>query len=172
MSAAVTVLCGLIYAETQQQLRQAANDPQIELAEDAASKLAGGVSAASLLPTTTVDMATSVAPFVIVYDENDTVIASSATLDGTTPRLPVGVLSSARSTREDRVTWEPSPSVRIAAVVVPYPGGVVLAGRSLRDVEIRESDSLGIAAAGWLAAEVAITVAILGIEWSYERRRL
>lgn len=40
----------------------------------------------------------------------------------------------------NRVTWQPSPDVRIALVVVPvrgHPDLVVLAGRSLREVEAR-----------------------------------
>ena len=172
ISAAVTVICAVVYAETQQQLRENANDPQIQMAEDAAQSLAHGTPAASLVPTTTVDIATSLAPFLIVYDRSGAVIASSAALDGLTLRVPSGVLSSARATGDDRVTWEPRAGVRIAAVVVPYPGGAVLAGRSLRDVEVRESDALAIAAAGWLAAEVAVTVTILSVESWMERRRV
>ena len=178
-SALVATLCGdhrrlwtRVRRRLQQELRQAANDPQIQLAEDAASSLADGTPAASLVATTKVDMASSLAPFLIIYDNHDTVISSSATLDDRTPRLPTEVLSSARSAGEDRVTWEPSSEVRIAAVVVAYPGGAVLAGGSLRDVEVRELNALGLAAAGRCAAEVAVTVAILGVDWWLERRRV
>ena len=135
---AITGLCGLVFLEMQQVIRQSANDPQIQMAEDAAARLAAGAAADATVPRATVDIASSLAPFVIVYDAQDRVIASSATLDGATPRLPEGVLAAARQSGEDRVTWEPRAGVRIAAVVVPYHGGAVLAGRSLREVERRE----------------------------------
>ena len=34
-----TLLCGLVYLATQQSIRQGANDPQIQMAEDAAAAL-------------------------------------------------------------------------------------------------------------------------------------
>lgn len=172
ISAAVTVICGLVYVEAQGALRDAANDPQIQMAEDAASSLDGGSPAAALVSGTTVDMATSLAPFLIVYDAHHVVVASSGRLDGIAPIVPSGVLSSARTTGEDRISWEPAPGVRIAAVVVPYRNGEVLAGRSLREVEQRESNALAVALAGWLAAEVVLAVAVLSVEAAVERRRL
>ncbi len=170
ISAAVTIACGLIYAEEQSSLREAANDPQIQMAEDAASRLAAGTPARALVSDSTVDIAASLAPFLIVYDTNGTAIGSSAHLHGGTPTLPSGVLSSARQAGEDRVTWEPASGIRIAAVVVSYAGGAVLAGRSLREVEQRESDALGLAAAGWLTAEVAAALTIFACEVIAERR--
>ena len=172
VSAAVTVICGLVYVEAQGALREGANDPQVQMAEDTASSLAAGTSAASLVSGTTVDMATSLAPFLIVYDTRSAVVASSGRLDGTTPIVPSGVLSSARTTGEDRVSWEPAPGVRIAAVVVPYHDGEVLAGRSLREVEQREVNTLAVALAGWIAAEVVLAVTVLSVEAVVERRRV
>ena len=71
------------------------------------------------------------------------VVASDALLNGSTPELPAGVLDDVRKNGEDRFTWQPEPGVRIAAVVAPLPGtseGFVLAGRSLREVELREDN--------------------------------
>ena len=161
---AITGLCGLVFLEMQQVIRQSANDPQIQMAEDAAARLAAGAAADATVPRATVDIASSLAPFVIVYDAQDRVIASSATLDGATPRLPEGVLAAARQSGDDRVTWEPTPGVRIAAVVVPYHGGAVLAGRSLREVERREFDALGTAAIAWVFGLVAVAVTIIAVE--------
>jgi hypothetical protein len=141
------------------------------MAEDTASSLAAGTPAASLVSGTTVDLATSLAPFLIVYDTRGAVVASSGSLDGVTPHVASGVLSSARNVGEDRVTWQPAPGVRIAAVVVAYRHGEVLAGRSLREVELRESDALAVTAAGWIAAEIALAVTILVVETVVARRR-
>jgi hypothetical protein len=171
IAAAVTLLCGLIFTLVQQDLRQTANDPQIQMAEDTAAQLAAGAPVSSLLPATRVDIATSLATFLILYDGRGDVIASSATLDGKTPVLPAGVLASARTAGEDTVTWEPRPGVRIAAVVVPVrDGGSVLAGRSLREVELRESDLLGATALACLFILGAVAVTILGIELLSDRR--
>jgi hypothetical protein len=50
--------------------------------------------------------------------------------------------------------------VRIAAVIVPYDGGFVLAGRSLREVEKRELQVQGFAAAAWIAGLLASLAAV------------
>jgi hypothetical protein len=171
IAVAVTLLSGLVYTLVQQALRQTANDPQIQMAEDTAAQLDAGSAATSLVPRARVDIAASLAPFLIVYDSTGGVIASSATLDGTTPVVPAGVRASARANGEDTITWEPRSGVRIATVVVPVrTGGSVLAGRSLREVELRESDLLGATALAWLFILGAVAVTILGIEWLIDRR--
>jgi hypothetical protein len=136
----VAGLCGLVYLTVQQSLRMAANDPQIQMAEDAANILNGGASADSVIPATKVELANSLAPFIIVFDDFGKVLASSATLHGSVPVYPSGVLDYTRQHGEDRVTWQPENGVRMATVVVRYDNGFVLAGRSLREVEIRESN--------------------------------
>jgi hypothetical protein len=68
---------------------------------------------------------------------------------------------------ENRVTWQPEPGVRIAAVVASYSGtqsGFVMAGRSLRETE-RRVDQLGeLIGAAWLAGMVAVTVLVVVME--------
>ena len=68
--------------------------------------------------------------------------------------MPSGVFDYTRQNKEDRVSWQPETGVRIAAVVVAYGGaqpGFVLAGRSLREVEARESQIEQITGIAWLA---------------------
>jgi hypothetical protein len=43
IAAVAAVLCGLVFVAVQHALREGADDPQIEIAEDAASALAAGV---------------------------------------------------------------------------------------------------------------------------------
>jgi hypothetical protein len=102
-------------------------------------------------------MATSLAPFVIVYDDNLRPVASSAHLNGSIPTPPRGVFDFVRSNNQERVTWQPRPGVRIASVVTRSKNGLVLAGRNMREVEIRESQVFKLAATGWLFANVALT---------------
>ncbi len=149
----VTGLVGLLYAAVQQDIRQGANDPQIQMAEDAAAKLAGGQSVQNVVPSEKVDIATSLAPYLIIFDAHGNPIASSAQLGGQTPTIPSGVFDSVRQNGEDRITWQPQTGVRSAIVVTQFTGstsGFVVAGRSLREVEKREDGLLQILEAGWV----------------------
>jgi hypothetical protein len=158
----VTGLCGLGYLLVQQNLRQSANDPQIQIAEDAAAALAAGDPLSSFLPAETVAVESSLAPFVVVFSDAGEATASTGLLHGETPALPAGVFDYVRSHGEDRVTWQPEPGVRIAAVIVRYGGeepGFVLAGRSLREVEAREDNILLLASAAGIVLLVAAAAA-------------
>lgn len=144
-------LCGILYVAIQQELRQGANDPQIQMAEDAAAQLADGQPVQSVVPVQKVDIATSLAPYIIIFDSTGKPVASSAQLNGQTPTIPSGVFDYVRQNGEDRITWQPQPGVRSAIVVTQFKGansGFVVAGRSLREVEIREDDALHIALLG------------------------
>ncbi|MDP3956721.1 MAG: hypothetical protein Q8P97_01875 [bacterium] len=163
----ITLLCGLIYITVQQVIRIGANDPQIAIAEDVANALQGGVDPQTIVGGQTSDILKSLDPFVIIFDEGGNPLASSVQLDGKTPTPPRGVFDSAKSHGDDRLTWQPKPSVRIAAVVAYYSSGnststkpgFVLAGRSLREIEKRV-DSLGLQVlVGWL---VILIISFLG----------
>ena len=154
-----TVLCGLLYIVDQQALRTGANDPQEQLASDAASRIDGGASPASVAGGTTVDLAADLAPFVVVYDSQGRVLATDGQLDGGPPIIPSGVLASARATGRDAVTWQPRSGIRLATVTIPWRGGTVMAGRSLRLIEERVA-SLGLLVGlAWLATLVALVIA-------------
>ncbi len=162
MAVIVTGISGLIYTAVQQDLRQSANDPQIQMAEDTATKLAAGQQIQNVVPAEKVDIATSLAPYIIVFDATGKPVASSALLNGQTPTIPSGVIDYVRQHGEDRITWQPQSGVRSAIVVTQYKGpnpGFVLAGRSLREVEIREDNILHIAILAWIAILVATLLA-------------
>lgn len=150
----VTGLCGLLYGVVQQNIRQGANELQVQLAEDTAAKLASGQQVQNVVPTEKVDITKSIAPYLIVFDVTGKPIASSAQLNGQIPTLPPGIFNEAQQKGEDRFTWQPQPSVRSAVVVTPFKGsarGFVLAGRSLREVELLEDHIGQIVLAGWLS---------------------
>jgi hypothetical protein len=126
------------------------------LAEDAAARIAGGESAASIVPERQINMDSSLAPFVIVYDASGNPLASSATLDGRTPVPPRGVLDFVSQHREERVTWQPRRGVRIASVVQRTASGFVVAGRNMREVEIRKDVVFKLAGLGWLVANFVL----------------
>ncbi len=155
LAVVTTVLCGLVYLSVQQVWRQYANDPQIQMAQDAADALARGAAVEAVLPANQIDVARSLAPFMIVFNEAGKPLASSGLLRGQIPALPGGVLDYAKQQGENRLTWQPEPGVCIASVVAAYAGGkpgFVLVGRSLRETEKRAEQAQWITGLVWLAA--------------------
>ncbi len=155
MAIAITLIFGSVYFVIRQTTRQAANDPQLQMAQDAAHDLVAGSLPADVVPTQKVDMSTSLAPFMIVYDDLGNVLASSGELNSAVPVLPAGVFDYTREHVEDRITWQPAPGVRAAIVVVRYTNGsrgFVLAGRSIREVEKRNQILLMQLAAAWIVS--------------------
>ena len=112
-----------------------------------------------------VDVAVSLAPFVAIYDPSGNVLATDGRLDGHDPVPPLGVLAAAREDPPNKVTWEPRTGVRVATVTVPWLGGTILAGRSLREVERQEDHVLLIAAAAWLVMLACLVVASSVAAW-------
>lgn len=164
-----TLCCGFVYTAVQQDLRMGANDPQLQLAEDAAHSLDAGAPATSLVGSTKVDVAVSLAPFIVIFDPAGHVLASDGVLDGHDPIPPLGVLDAARQDPPNAVTWEPRASVRIASVTVPWHGGTVLAGRSLREVGREVDNILFVAAAGWVVMLGALAVTAVTAAWLWPR---
>jgi len=156
-----TGLAGLVYLVAQQEGRWLANDPQVQLAEDAAARLDAGGKPGDQVGAAPVDIARSLASFVVVYGPTGTILATGGTLDGQPPAVPAGVLESGRSSGRNAVTWQPRPDVRVATVTVPWNGGTVLAGRSLRLVEEQASRLELVVGAAWLAILAALAVAAL-----------
>ncbi len=147
----------------QQRLRSAADHPQIELVHAAAGRLAGGQETSRVVPSRSIDIASSPAPFTIVFDRTGRVVAASGELRGRVPGLPGGVLGWVARHGQDRISWQPAPGVREAAVIDRYGGarpGFVLVARSLRRVEARElRTTLGVAGAALAALAAAVFVA-------------
>lgn len=154
-------LSGLVYVAVQQAHRGMADDPQIQMARDAAQALARGVAPRQLVPANHVDIATSLAPYLVIYDANRQVVAASATLHGEALVPPVGVFDAARTGGMDAITWQPEPGVRSAVVMVAYAQGYVLAGRSLEQVELRERSLTLIVGAACVTTLAATLVATL-----------
>ncbi len=164
-----TLCCGLVYTAVQHDLRMGANDPQLQLAEDAARALDAGAPATSLVGSAAVDVAVSLAPFVVIFDPAGHVLATDGQLDGHDPIPPPGVLDAAHQSPPNAVTWEPRTGVRIASVAVPWNGGTVLAGRSLREVERQEDQALLIVAAAWLVMLGALAASAVVAAWLWPR---
>jgi hypothetical protein len=145
-----------------QNFRSSANDPQIQMAEDAAEALEKGVAIVTILGNSKVEIEKSLAPYLVMYDQAGKPVAGSGELNGKLPTLPEGVFKYAKNKGEDRITWQPEKGIRSAIVVVSYnspnaQGGFVMAGRSLREVEKREHQLTVRVALLWIIS--------LGILW-------
>lgn len=151
----VTVLTGFVFIAVQQEIRHTANDPQIQIAEDAQNALTQGSSMESVVPAgSKVDLAISLGSFIVLFDEDGNPVAGNALLNGKLPKLPHGVFGYVRENGEDRVTWQPEPELRFAAVITRFAGakssGFILVARSLREVEERQIQLLMQAAIAWV----------------------
>ena len=176
-----TGLALALYAIPQQVLRQGANDPQIAMATDLVAVLERGGLVEALqqgaLPAVTggsggVDIARSLSPFAIVFDDEGRVLASQAQLDGKAPVPPAGIFNYVRQHGEDRFSWQPVLSrergVRIAAVMQRVNGahpGFVLAGRNMREVEAREEQVRQMAGLTWVGMLGVILVGTAVFGW-------
>jgi hypothetical protein len=154
--AILVIIFGTIYAVVQQAQRTAANDPQIQLAEDTAAILNRGVSPSNLA-TAHVDMAASLAPFVLFYNNDGQVVAGSGYLNGSLATPPIGVLTAAKGHNYHIVTWQPARGVRIAAVTIAAKNYYVLSGRSLKQVELNENATLLMSLIGGVAAAIVLS---------------
>lgn len=164
LAVVVTALCGLVYVVGQQNLRQAANDPQIQISEDLAGQLGQKKLPSPQTSLDIIDISKSLAPFVIVYDDRGQAIGSTARLNGKAPTLPKGVLEYTKAHKQDRITWEPQKGIRHAIVVTRVENGIkgyVLAGRSLREVETRSDLLLKQVSIVWIVILVTSLVAVI-----------
>jgi hypothetical protein len=168
--AILTVGLGIFtYTAVQQDMRLSANDPQIELAENAANDLGSNSSATGLLSVVVgdkVNMAKSLSPFILITDSTGKVLDSTGQLNGTNPVPPLSALKSAAASGEGSFTWQPASGVREAAVVVPYTSsgshkGYVVVARSLAQIDKRENELAYMAAITLLATLIASFLVIM-----------
>lgn len=141
LAIAVTGLCFLSYIGIQQGMRLAYNDPSVRLAQDAVRRLGQGVEPRDLASGNEIDLRSSIEPFLLIYNEQKSVIAGSGVLHEVLPTPPLGVFDR-MDFWKDIHTWQPERDTRIAAMILPYTGangasGYVLAGRNMNFLEER-----------------------------------
>jgi len=169
LAATITLLCGIVYLMIQQTYRMDANDPQVQYALDIKAALEEGTTADQIVGQSKVDMGTSLDPFIIIYNSNKDVTASSVALNGGAPSIPSGVLDQVAKKGEERVTWQPQKNVRAATVVLKYKDGYILVGRSLKETESRiEKHGINMLI-GWALSLVATLFVVVVVRVVYNR---
>jgi hypothetical protein len=169
-----TFVCGLVYVSIQQDLRQSANDPQIQMAEDQAEIFKSGSSFNNPF-NPTINMAKSLAPFIMSFDRNAKLVNTSGLLNESKVVPPQGVFKDVKVGEDKKFTWQPFPGVRIAAVLVYYfngedHSGFVLAGRNLRETEKREDNLMFQVGISWVVMIIAGFLLIAIREFSKGKR--
>ena len=155
----LTLMGGAAAATFQGMLRRGADQPQIQMADSYASKIAAGAQPERVIPPSRVDLQQSLEPFVIFYNDQGVPITAGGYLNQTIPTPPDGVFNYVRAHGHDRITWQPQPGVRIAAIFRRVDGsnpGFVLAGRSLRAVEEEEDLFYHMVFLGWFILVVLL----------------
>jgi len=172
LSGIATGVALAFYAIPQHVLRSGLNDPQIQMANDIAVRLEQGVAPEQAIPTAQpIDMARSLAPFVIVYDDQGRPLAAQAELNGSVPVPPPGVFDYVRQHGEERLSWQPvlgAGGVRIATVIHRLSGthpGFVLAGRNMREVETRIGEVKEMAGMTWLGMLTLIAIGMIAFSF-------
>jgi hypothetical protein len=159
-----TLVLGTSYTMVQQSTRLSADDLPLNTAQVARQELQAGSTAGDVIPTLKTDLRNDTSVFMIITDNSEHVLASSAVLSGQTPLPPSGVFSFTQQHGTDHFTWQPQTGIRLATRVVKYGSspndGFVITGQSLKTYEDRISTYTRLAVAGWLAV-VAWTYLLL-----------
>ncbi len=165
-----TVIAGLVYGTVQQNYRQGANDPQISVAHDLVNYLEQGNDPKTAVSPRPIDISKSRTPFIMIFDDAGKSIISQAQLDGKAPEVPKGVFDFVRAHGEERFTWQPRHDARTAAVAMPFTSngqkGFVLVGRSLIDIESRESRLTIMVGLAWAVAVAGSLLLIFVLDFA------
>jgi hypothetical protein len=137
------IILVFVYAVAQNILRSGANEPQIQIAEDASFLLAHNAPMGPIVPEASVELLRNLGPFIQVYDEKGSLLDGNALLNGVSPKISKEDLLYTKQHGENRITWQPEAGTRIATIIFHYDGqnpGYVVSGRSLRETENRIQD--------------------------------
>ena len=163
LAVVATGLVGFVYLAVQQDYRMGANDLPAQIAQDTASAIGKGAEPWTVTGRDDVDIASSLSSWTLVFDDAGKLVAGTPVIAGKRALPPVGVFTAAKTSGQDRVTWQPQPGVRQAVVAVRIaPGrGVVMAGHSLSEAEAHIDQLTQMAGAAWAAILVAAFVACM-----------
>ncbi len=165
LSLIILLIFSTIYLVMQQTLRLEANQQPLRIASQIQSNWVNGqIMDTSFLPK--VELSDSAYAFGAVFNENGEVLSTNATFKGSDLDIPTGVLSKARNSGLDKVTWQPDSTHRFAIVAMAQANNVFVAGQSLRPTEDLISQ-LGL----FIGAAMALTLLVANFSLFAVRRR-
>ena len=137
---ALSLVFVFAYLFMQHALRSSLNHPQLEIAQDAKTRLEKGeAQPADIVGRGKLfDIRKSGDTLIAIYDESGNELESNASFGTSTLHVPEGVLLAAKQQGINMVTWQPDQTTRIALVVMPLQiesGWYVVSGRRMEDTE-------------------------------------
>jgi hypothetical protein len=171
LATGLSIVCVTAFALVQQHMRLSAAELPAQIAYDAQLALFEGRDPAEEMGKNPIELSRSLAPFLMVFDESEKLQFASVAVYGKPPALPDGVLAYTRDHGEDRVTWQPSPGVRAALVIVHLAdGGFVVGGQSLAEPEKLIGTIQLLAGLGWAAAMGVTLLLAVFFTWLTNKR--
>jgi hypothetical protein len=165
--------CILICVLLNYNLRTAGDDPQVEISRNIAAELAASpdtLGPTDLSGTTSItDPSKSLSTFYMVFASDRALLVSTVNF-GAEQYVPAdNVFEKARNNGEYRFTWQPSPDLRLAAVINYYKGdkneGFAMAARSLSEIEARINGVRFYTVIGGLALTLGNTIVFAAAIW-------
>jgi hypothetical protein len=172
LAAGLTIVSITAFTLVQQLNRLGAAELPAQVAYDAQQTIFTGRDPAEVVGKNPIELSGSLAPFLMVFDESEKLQFSSVTVFGKPPVLPEGVLAYTRTHFEDRITWQPSPGVRAALVIVHMAdGGFVAGGQSIAEPERIIEKLEMLAGLGWIGTMGTTLVMVIFFTWLSTRQR-
>jgi len=166
-----TFTSSVVYLVSQQSVRLGANEIPAQLATETSIKLQSGQSAKKAIPTVKVEITKSLNAFIMVFNNNKNLVATSGMIGDFQPIYPTNVLDNVSEKNDSRVTWQPTNGLRYATVAIKYSGGYIVAARSLLETE-KLIDKIGkLVCITWIACIAFLTFALGAIALYFKRRR-
>ncbi len=156
-----TLFAVVLFFVAQFIIRSAANDPQIQIAEDTAIMLSGGVPGDIVVNAPIKDIGQTLSPFTVIFNASAMPVIGNASYKNVLPNPPKGIFFYSLNRGQHRVTWQPEPGLRFAVVIVPYHTergevGYVMTARSLREAESRIGEIGRYIFSAWFVAFIFI----------------
>lgn len=159
----ITLTCSVAYLVTQQSLRLGANAVPAQLAKDTAIQLQEGQSPEASVPKNKVDASQSGDGFVMIFDKNKNLVATSGMMKTQEPTYPKGVLDYVSKKDEDRVTWQTQDGLRFATVAIKSNQYYIVGASSLFETENLIDHISKLVMYIWLACFIGTVIVMLAI---------
>ena len=156
----VCIVFATVFVAITETIKFDANNPQIQLATEAADALNGGKEPTDVV-SGRVNLGSSLAPFTIVYSKTGKAVAGNGYLDGQLPTVPENLLISSDLSGYHAGIWQPRDGLRFATVVTTSSQYYVLSGRSTLEVDQLISRISLILLTGALLGMIAVVTIIL-----------
>lgn len=158
----ITLLAGAAYFFVPRFAAANSTGPLARLAEQAVEKLEAGRPIPQVVPGQVNDIVRTPTPYLMVFDPQGNVLASSGSFRGQQPQVPSGLFTFLQGDGWDGAEWQPAPGIRQELAIRRYADGFVLAGRPVTSAQDGDPAVRRLIVALWVAALVS-TLALVAL---------